>query len=53
VWGYKYEGGSNVVDAVIRSLRKKLREKASLIETVSGMGYRFHKPGSTGRAIAE
>ena len=49
VWGYKYEGGSNVVDAVIRSLRKKLSEKASLIETVSGMGYRFHKPSSTGK----
>ena len=49
VWGYKYEGGSNVVDAAIRSLRKKLSEKASLIETVSGMGYRFHKPSSTGK----
>jgi hypothetical protein len=48
VWGYKYEGGSNVVDAVIRSLRKKLSEKASLIETVSGMGYRFRKPSSPG-----
>jgi hypothetical protein len=46
VWGIKYEGGSNVVDAVIRSLRKKLSEKASLIETVSGMGYRFRKPSS-------
>jgi hypothetical protein len=49
VWGYKYEGGSNVVDAVIRSLRKKLSEKASLIETVSGMGYRFREPSSTGK----
>lgn len=49
VWGYKYEGGSNVVDAVIRSLRKKLSEKASLIETVSGMGYRFRKPSSPGK----
>ncbi len=42
VWGYKYDGGSNVIDAVIRSLRKKMSEKASLIETVPGMGYRFH-----------
>lgn len=44
VWGYEYEGGSNVVDVVIRSLRRKLGEKASLIETVTGMGYRFHRP---------
>ena len=40
VWGYSYTGGSNVVDAVIRSLRKKLGERASVIETVSGVGYR-------------
>ena len=43
-WGYKYEGGSNVVASVIRSLRKKLSEKAPLIETVSGMDYRFRMP---------
>jgi DNA-binding response OmpR family regulator len=48
VWGYKYDGGSNVVDAVIRSLRKKMSEKASLIETVSGMGYRFHNSSQAG-----
>ncbi len=41
VWGYEYQGGSNVVDVVVRSLRKKLAERASLIETVSGTGYRF------------
>lgn len=41
VWGYDYEGGSNVVDVVIRSLRKKLGERASTIETVPGVGYRF------------
>jgi Transcriptional regulatory protein, C terminal len=41
VWGIDYEGGSNVVDAVIRLLRKKLGDKASCIETVSGVGYRF------------
>jgi DNA-binding response OmpR family regulator len=40
VWGYSYTGGSNVVDAVVRSLRKKLGERASVIETVSGVGYR-------------
>lgn len=41
VWGYQYEGGSNVVDARIRSLRKKLGEHAWAIETVTGVGYRF------------
>ena len=42
VWGYKYDGGgSNVVDAVIRSLRKKLGPRAAAIETVTGVGYRF------------
>jgi hypothetical protein len=41
VWGYSYTGGSNVVDAVIRSLRKKLGERAAVIETVSGVGYRL------------
>ena len=44
VWGIDYEGGSNVVDVVIRSLRKKLGPQAPLIETVTGMGYRFHRP---------
>lgn len=40
VWGQSF-GGSNVVDAVIRSLRKKLAEHAASIETVTGHGYRF------------
>jgi DNA-binding response OmpR family regulator len=41
VWGYSYVGGSNVVDVVIRSLRKKLGDRSSMIETVTGAGYRF------------
>lgn len=41
VWGYKYDVGSNVVDAVIKSLRKKLGAKSDLIETVAGHGYKF------------
>jgi hypothetical protein len=40
VWGYGYEGGSNVVDSVVRSLRKRLGSHASSIETVRGFGYR-------------
>jgi DNA-binding response OmpR family regulator len=41
VWGYDYQGGSNVVDVVIRALRRKLGERASVIETVHGAGYRY------------
>ena len=33
--------GSNVVDAAVCSLRKKLGEHADAIETVKGFGYRF------------
>ncbi len=40
VWGYTYVG-SNVVDTVVRSLRKKLGERAPMIETVRGRGYRL------------
>lgn len=43
VWGYAYDGGSNVVDVVIRSLRKKLGARAPAIETITGAGYRFRK----------
>ena len=41
VWEQSYDGGGNVVDVVVRSLRKKLGERSSLIETVHGVGYRF------------
>ena len=41
VWGYDYEGGSNVVDVVVRSLRKKLGERATMIEAARGTGYRL------------
>ena len=40
VWGYTHVG-SNVVDTVVRSLRRKLGERASIIETVRGRGYRL------------
>jgi DNA-binding response OmpR family regulator len=43
VWGYDYHGGSNVVDAIIKALRKKLAEQAALIETVHGTGYRLRQ----------
>jgi Transcriptional regulatory protein, C terminal len=41
VWGYKDDLGSNVVDAVIYRLREKLGDKADLIQTVRGVGYRL------------
>lgn len=41
VWGREYEGGSNVVDAVVRGLRKKCGGHAEMFETVRGIGYRL------------
>ena len=43
VWGYTHVG-SNVVDTVVRSIRRKLGERASMIETVRGRGYRLRIP---------
>jgi len=44
VWGIDYDGSSNVVDVIIRQLRKKLGPQAMAIETVTGMGYRYRRP---------
>jgi Transcriptional regulatory protein, C terminal/AAA ATPase domain len=41
VWGSNYEGGSNVVDVVVRSLRKKLGSTSDRLETVHRIGYRL------------
>lgn len=41
VWGYDEDRGSNVIDAQVKSLRRKLGERASVIETVRGLGYRL------------
>lgn len=41
VWGTTYMGGSNVVDAVVRTLRRKLGDQAIRLETVTGIGYRL------------
>jgi hypothetical protein len=45
VWGTTYIG-SNVIEAVIRSLRKKLGKRASVIETVRSIGYRLRLEGA-------
>lgn len=44
LWGTAYEGGSNVIDVVVLSLRKKLGIRASAIETVVRYGYRYRAP---------
>ena len=40
VWEQSF-GGSNVVDAVVKSLRKKLGPLGGVLETVIGHGYLF------------
>lgn len=42
-WEADYDGGSNVVDVVMRGLRRKLGDRAAMIETLRGKGYRFRK----------
>jgi hypothetical protein len=49
VWGYSHVG-SNVIDTVVRSLRKKLGERAAMIETVRGIGYRW-RPEDAGPPV--
>lgn len=41
VWGFEFDGESRTVDVHIRTLRAKLGESGSLIETVRGMGYKI------------
>ncbi len=45
VWGYEADTSSNVIEAVVRTLRKKLGQDAELIETVRGIGYRYRPDG--------
>jgi len=44
VWGYDWDGGSNVVEVVISALRRKLGDSAASLQTVRGAGYRFTAP---------
>ncbi len=41
VWKQRADSGSNVVDAVVRPLRRKLGERAWMVSTVRGVGDRF------------
>jgi DNA-binding winged helix-turn-helix (wHTH) protein len=44
VWGWKFDGGSNVVDALVLVLRRKLGPHAAIVQTVRGIGYRYRDP---------
>lgn len=48
VWGLRFDPGSNVVDAVVASLRRKLGGLSGAIETVRGFGY-LYRPANAGR----
>jgi Transcriptional regulatory protein, C terminal len=41
VWGYEFNGESNVVNMVVTTLRHKLGPHAELIQTIRGVGYRL------------
>ncbi len=41
IWGYDFDGETRTVDVHIRTLRQKLGESGSMIETVRGVGYRI------------
>ena len=43
VWGYDFDGETRTVDVHVRTLRQKLGEEGSHIETVRGVGYRIRK----------
>lgn len=41
IWGYDFDGETRTVDVHVRTLRQKLGDKGSMIETVRGVGYRI------------
>lgn len=45
IWGYDFDGETRTVDVHIRTLRQKLGEAGSFIETVRGVGYRMGDEG--------
>ena len=46
VWGYSSDSESRTVDVHIRHIREKLGSSSTMIETVTGVGYRFNGKGS-------
>ena len=45
VWGYAFTGESRTVDVHMRTLRQKLGEAGSYVETVRGYGYKIGEEG--------
>lgn len=41
IWGYEFDGESRTVDVHVRTLRQKLKEAGSLVETIRGIGYKI------------
>ena len=41
IWGSEFDGETRTVDVHVRTLRQKLGEMGSLIETVRGVGYKI------------
>ncbi len=41
IWGYDYDGENRTVDVHVRTLRQKLGDAGSLIDTVRGVGYKL------------
>ena len=46
IWDMAYDGGTRTVDVHVQTLRTKLGECSSMIETVRGVGYRFGGSGT-------
>lgn len=46
LWDFNYESFSNVIDVHVKNLRKKLNRgnRADVLETVRGIGYRLREP---------
>ncbi len=44
VWNYDTDTETRTIDTHIRRLREKLKDRATLIETVRGVGYRINEP---------
>jgi len=41
IWGYDFDGENRTLDVHVRTLRQKLGEYGSIIETVRGIGYKM------------
>jgi two-component system OmpR family response regulator len=47
VWGIRFDAGSNLVEVLVSRLREKLGDRAWMIETVRGLGYRLQEHRTT------